>query len=189
MTEPTLITDHVARAHETQKSQFDDSPNIRALLQVFVDEIQLLENVTFDVLLLSVLDLAEGAQLDQWGKVFGELRGALDDDEYRTILKSVSAAHQSDAGVKVGTLIASTVVGAAVRYRQSGRAAYTLEWQLPAHPDPDYAAAIRRILDLIKTVGVDYAAYEGLTSGPGVYRLDSGPGLDNGQLSRRGDIL
>lgn len=189
MTEPTQIPDHVARAQATQKSQFDDSLQLRALLQVFVDEIQLLDDVTFDVLVKSVLDLAEGAQLDQWGKVFDELRGSLDDDEYRTILKSVSAAHQSDAGVEVGTLIASTVIGAPVRYIQSGRAAYVLQWVLPAHPDPDYAAAIRRILDLIKTVGVDYAAYEGLTTAPGVYRLDSGPGLDQGKFARRADIL
>ncbi len=189
MTEPTQITDHVARAQATQKSHFDDSPQLRALLQVFVDEIQLIDDVAFDVLVKSVLDIAEGAQLDQWGKVFGELRGSLDDDEYRTILKAVSAAHQSDAGVKVGTLIASTVVGVPVRYIQSGRAAYVLQWVLPAHPDPDYAAAIRRVLDLLKTAGVDYAAYEGTSAGGGVYRLDSGPGLDNGKFARRADIL
>lgn len=82
-----MPVDHVTRGLSTLPSQFFDSPILREVLQIFLEEVQELEDCTQDILEQQSLDNAVGVQLDRLGEHLGKKREGLNDTEYRKILK------------------------------------------------------------------------------------------------------
>lgn len=81
------ITDHVARALAKLPQQFKGKANFAALLTVFCDAIQELEDGIWAVYDGTSLAGAIGDQLDVIGIRLGEARNGLTDDEYRVRLR------------------------------------------------------------------------------------------------------
>jgi hypothetical protein len=82
-------TNHVAEAISRLIQQFRDpgSERLEALIASYVQQIQELENVSFELITDRTLDTATGVQLDGIGQIVGLERGGLDDTEYRLRLK------------------------------------------------------------------------------------------------------
>lgn len=93
------IPDHVARAEANLESQFQDSPNLRAVLRAIVDEVQVLEDAAYTAVVDRFLDGAGGAQLDQYGRVLGARRGGLSDTAYRQILHARILGNRSSGSI------------------------------------------------------------------------------------------
>lgn len=77
---------HLTVAYGLLPGQFDNSPNLRELVKVFVGEdhaVQELESVLFDCYSKRWLWIATGAQLEGIGDLLEEPRETDDDDEYR----------------------------------------------------------------------------------------------------------
>lgn len=82
---------HIEEAQANLVSQFQDKPILKALLASFVEQIQQLENVFFELLDLRYLTSgrrtrsqpAFGMQLDRIGSIVGEERQRRTDDAYR----------------------------------------------------------------------------------------------------------
>jgi len=84
----TKKTNHIVEAISNLIFEFqEESPKLHALVASYVDQIQDLENVAFELLEDRSLDTAEGEQLDGLGQIVGLERGGLDDDEYRLRLR------------------------------------------------------------------------------------------------------
>jgi hypothetical protein len=92
---PTVITDHLEAATARFISQFrSPKPVLHGLLASYVEQLQILEDVLWDVINHRLLDPApgesvgaEGVQLDVLGKIVGQPRLGLSDVAYRLAIK------------------------------------------------------------------------------------------------------
>jgi hypothetical protein len=84
----TKKTTHIEEAKANLIEQFKNKPNLAALSDAYVEQIQDLEDVYFQLIDDRTLDTAVGVQLDGIGQIVGEERKGLNDDDYRIRLKA-----------------------------------------------------------------------------------------------------
>ena len=82
------ITNHLSQAIGRLTGSYQEKPRIASLIGAFVDEVQELEDVVFDVSLLRDLALAEGEQLDAIGRIVNQPRSGLNDVRYRRQIRA-----------------------------------------------------------------------------------------------------
>lgn len=183
----TQITDHAAQALARQSSWTHGLARLREITEFLGDQVQLLEDVIFEVLENSILDNAgcAGERLDEYGVIFNHLRGSLTDAQYKAVLKVIIAAHQSDGTAKEIASLASTLLGVNVKYQQYIPAHYRLEYEIGTAISGDWETRVLQILEILRPAGVSYSLVEGSTAGSGAFQFDSGPGFDQGRLARR----
>lgn len=70
-------------------------PNMAGWLSDYIDEIQEVENVVWDVIVGRLPDYAEGVQLDVLGSIVGERRNGLGDAAFRVRIKARIRINQS----------------------------------------------------------------------------------------------
>lgn len=92
----TKITDHVEQAESRVITQYKDSPNIKAIIEIYAKQVQELENAIFDMIDQRTLNGSVGFQLDQLGTILGQPRQGLNDDDYRLRLKAKIAENVSE---------------------------------------------------------------------------------------------
>lgn len=95
----TQKTDHVDEAKALLVQQFKGKTNLEALLTAFVNQIQELEDVFFELLENRWLTTATGTQLDGIGKIVGLDRLWLDDDDYRAALRAQIRLNRSSGTI------------------------------------------------------------------------------------------
>lgn len=81
------IVDHTDRAIANLLFQFKEADNIKGLVKVFTDELQIVEAEAIKLLTLRILEIATGKQLDNIGEVLKTPRRNQTDEEYRATLK------------------------------------------------------------------------------------------------------
>lgn len=186
MTLPVAITDHVAQALDTLLSQFSE-PNgvrVRALVTIFNDEIQTMEDWQQDVAAqLNDIDLAIGAQLDRYGGYVGEVRNTLADDDFRRVIKARGLANQSETDIETIIAIASLVTQGAIKIVISGRAYFRLTYTLTSPLSTLLRQAIVRLVVLAKPVGVSCTIIEANDAAGDNFTYDIGPGYDVGHYA------
>ncbi len=97
------ITDHVERAQESNLSQFRGLPGTGptelsvwdALIKALVRQVQFAEDALWAVWLARVVDNATGWTLDKFGKLVGQPRGGLADEDYQRYIKARIATNRS----------------------------------------------------------------------------------------------
>ena len=187
MTIPTQITTHAADALATMLSQYDDSPRFRALLEILADQVQPLENVTYEVLTERLLDAAKGVQLDIYGIIVGGIartRAGRTDDDYRKLILIAVRVNNTNATAEEAIQIVADLVETTVYYTQHNPAHYRLEWILGTPSEQQWLDGINAQMPRITASGVSWSLVEGPT---GAFRFDSGPGFDQGKFARRVD--
>lgn len=93
-TELIYIPDHSAIAIGTLPSQFLKE-RIQALVRALAAGIQKSEDMSFDVLTSTELDVASDDALDQWGALVVQERGALTESTYRLFIEAGIRANLS----------------------------------------------------------------------------------------------
>lgn len=83
-----MILDYEQRAIALLESQFQNSPNLHAVVRMIAREIQALEYAIWSVEVERYLGGATGAQLDQWGAIVGAARNGVDDEVYRRVIRA-----------------------------------------------------------------------------------------------------
>jgi hypothetical protein len=175
------ITDHADQALALLLSQFDESDRLRELLQILCDEIQRLENVAHDVLTKSLIDNAVGKILDEYGPLVLTPRGALTDDQYRALIRTTGAAHQSDA--IPDPIIEQALIWwdrALYRTLSPGIDLIVGDHQLSG----DVLIQAKKIFEIMRTVGLEIRIVQHGNIDD-VFRYDSGPGYDLGKYAER----
>jgi hypothetical protein len=183
-----LITDHVERAQDNLIPRWREGVNARALVEAFVEEIQELENVTLEVMLDRALDVAEGAQLDQYGELLDEQRAGRNDTDYRRLLRIKIIANREAGVPDTVTFIASVLFDSetvGVRYIHNQPASY----QLQVTPDtPLTAQEIAdgiRFVEFVTPAGVGITEIVTSTDEPFAFAGGDGFGFGVGELSER----
>lgn len=87
--------DHVRRTLRRLRSQFQEKPNIAALVSAFAAEMQGIEDALFSLLTQRLLASAVGVQLDTMGRIVKRAREGLGDDDYRAVLTAWIRANRS----------------------------------------------------------------------------------------------
>lgn len=106
MIEP--VSDHVAQGIARLLEQYKRSTRFIALLTVYLERTQALEDALWEVLELRSIDTGFGIILDHIGKILNEPRGGLIDDDYRILLRAkVKVLKSSGTGnqlIEIGDL-------------------------------------------------------------------------------------
>lgn len=87
---------HVTDGLNRLCQQFKDKPNIVALLTIFLQRYQDLETAFWQLLTQRGIYVAEGVQLDAIGKIVGQPRNGLGDDDYRRYIFARILTDKSD---------------------------------------------------------------------------------------------
>lgn len=93
------IPDHIERALANLTSQFQRSPNIKAIVRASVWRVQEIEDAAWSTLMDRTLSSAQGASLEQYGRIVGVARGGLDDDAYRTMIHARILGNRASGAV------------------------------------------------------------------------------------------
>lgn len=109
--------DHVAEALALLIEQYKRKDHIRSLLDSYVEQIQILEGVAYDVWEKFLLDFAEGEQLDVLGRIVQEERGEKSDEQYRSFIKARIAINRSNGRIEEILNILRLVSTAGVVFR------------------------------------------------------------------------
>lgn len=80
------IEDYSQRMKELLLYQFQNSPNIHALLEIYGEQLNDVEDTLWELLESLDVNLAYGYALDLIGKEVGQLRNGADDDYYRKLI-------------------------------------------------------------------------------------------------------
>lgn len=91
--------------------QFLEKPNIAAVLSAFLDQVQDLENASFEVIENTTLANSEGAQLDGIGKIVGEERQGRSDADYQKALSARILVNISSGTIPELIAIVQAMVG------------------------------------------------------------------------------
>lgn len=94
-----LVNDRVERAKSFLLTQFKDKPNINALVDALVSELQELENVINDVQTVRTLEGSYGWWTDQIGNELDLSRGNYADNDFKTAIKIAMAKQTASASV------------------------------------------------------------------------------------------
>jgi hypothetical protein len=93
--ENSVRDDLTDRALARRTDDYKRDTNFGYLVKSFTDQLQEIENATWEVILERLLDNAEGVQLTVLGKIVGEPRFSADDDEYRVGVRCRIAVNKS----------------------------------------------------------------------------------------------
>lgn len=163
-----------------------DTPNnIVKLLTALIGPIQDVENALQQLLTERTIDTAVGVQLDVLGRVVGQARGGLPDDDYRRYLRARIATNRSNGVTEDLITIMSLVVNdstATYDVERSGTATVVARIAGIAVTDA-LGSIVYTFLKSATSAGVRVVVEWANSVPANVFRLDSGPGLDQGHLA------
>lgn len=183
-------TDQVATALSRLPQQFRSSaqPNIEAYMRMLASPLQDVQRAALDVLLLRTIDTATDAQLDWLGRIVGQPRnGVVDDELYRRYLRARISTNRSKGRVEDLIRISRLVIDDdALRVVVTSVGIATVIVQAADMVlGVDVAAMAFSFLSSAKIAGARLI-FEFAESAT-MFHFDSGPGLDVGHLgSQRG---
>jgi len=179
-------SDHAGEGVGELLSQFR-RPNAEGYVRGICGPVQGLEDSTLDLRADRLIAASVGAQLDAWGRVVGEQRSGLSDDDYRRFIIARTIANRSDGEpdslLRVFALIAGpATAGEPVRYDMTGfgPAAYSLVIVRNAPMTSALAARVVAEMQSINPAGVGQSLIE---ASPTAFVFNTGPGFDVGSLA------
>jgi len=131
MTDPVIISDHGDRAVANMTHDFKASTMVNVLIkEVLVKQIQRLEETVFALIVDRTIGGAIGEQLDAYGRLIGEPRGALSDQDYRLFLAARIKTNRSSGTIETIIDVVSTVTNATrIAYMAHHPAAFTVQYE------------------------------------------------------------
>ena len=105
---------------------FKDQPNMVGFITPFLEQIQELENVWYDLYLLRTLTYATGAQLDGLGAIVGEPRKGKNDVDYRAAIHGKIRINRMNSRIEDIILAMELTHDAAWELRERGNAKFLM---------------------------------------------------------------
>jgi len=106
--------------------QFKDQPNLAAFVSAFLNQLQEVEDASFQLITDRTLETSVGVQLDNLGQIIGEERNGLSDDDYRTRLRVQILVNQSSGTVEELLAIIVLLESSVIVIKQTPPAAQTI---------------------------------------------------------------
>lgn len=175
----TEIQDHEQRARDNLIAQFQQKPDLEALLNSYIEQIQDLETVYFDLVDDRTLDSAIGAQLDGIGDIVGEDRQSRSDADYRLAIRSRIIVNNSTGTTEDLNQLGRSLLGSTFGFEVSEifPAGLIVQLQDPIDPVQTDPQQLINFFRATRAAGVRLILTFGIV---GSFRYDSGPGYDVG---------
>lgn len=155
------------------------------LLKAWLGTLQPIEDTVMSIMSQRQVGQAVGAQLDLLGKLVGQGRGGLSDEDYRRYISTRIAANKSngltDELIRIATLVLNDD-SAGIVVTQEGTATIRMRVSDVAITG-DLAAILFKFENLAKAAGVRIVVQWSESIPADTFTLDAGPGLDTGHLS------
>lgn len=158
---------------------------LETLITILMKPFQRFENVAIEVLTGRAVDTAIGVQLDVLGKLVGQARNGLSDDDYRRYIRARIATNRATGKHEELIRIVSLIVSddtAILKLTREGTATARLVVEEIAITET-IADAIFAFLSAAIAAGVRIVITWGESPFNQLFRLDLGPGLDQGHLA------
>lgn len=159
--------------------------NVEKLIAALASSAQDIENCLQQLLLNRAVATATGVQLDLLGRVVGQLRLGLIDDDYRRYIRARIATNRSGGVTEdligIAKLIVNTT-GAVYNVQPNGTATVVARIDGIAVTD-SLGGIVFSFLQAAKSGGVRLVVQWSESVPSATFRLDSGPGLDVGHLA------
>lgn len=166
------VPDHRDRGLSLLITQYQELPRLRSLLGALLDEVQVVEDVAWDVILGRLVDDAEGAQLDTIGRIVGQPRIG-DDEEFRLYIKARITINGSDGtGDDVMQVAEVLLEGKPWSYEETYPASIIIETF-----EAERAATIAHLLRLARAGGVGFGYHYSEEPVGDLLLLDADSGL------------
>jgi hypothetical protein len=174
---------HVAEALDNLVQQFKGSGNLALFITSWVNEVQELEGMWFDLLENRWIATAVGAQLDGLGSIVGEDRQGRPDAEYRVaIIARVGINIGSGTPEQIITYVTTVTDGANVELAEFFPAALTV--RAVTTLTTAEATIIGNLLKEIKAAGVRIDFIYGISPESELKKFDTvGQGFDQGKFA------
>lgn len=180
----TYLPNHEERARKRLLSQHQSKPRIVALAEAMGAGAQLLEDTLFDVLLTGSLEAANGVTLDMIGRVVGEVRGPLEDEDFRRFINARILVNVCKGSIdELLAIWALVTAPSSVRYLTMYPGGYTLQAVRKTWLTEPSRRRIRRMMQDARPAGITTEYIEALEGYFGFYG-GTGKGYGVGKLAR-----
>lgn len=159
--------------------------SVEKLIVAYVGPSQDIENVLQQLLLDRAVSTAQGVQLDQLGFIVGQPRLGLVDDDYRRYIRARIITNRSGGITENLIAIMALIIddpSATYTVQRNGTATVVCQVNGIALDD-SVGAIVFKFLAQAKSAGVRLLAQWSESTPANTFRLDSGPGLDQGHLA------
>lgn len=174
MSDPVRETEHVARGLARLIEQFKNKPRIEALLTSYLDEVQLLSDAIWSVIVGRLIDQAVGYQLTVLSRLVGESVRLEDDDRQRVLVRARIAVNSSRGRgndiLNVATLLLDGIAFSLVEH-YPGAMVLTIESAIDFTPTLEH-----RMLEEAAAGGVRIDVNFTEEDPDGLFRWGAGPG-------------
>jgi hypothetical protein len=182
------ITDHVAQGLDRLISLYQAAVNIPKIITILLEEVQVFEDLAYDVYLALLLDTSFGDALNRLGKLVGASRRGLADATFKEIIRITDNANTGRGFPEQIAFVATSLTGAdSTQYVQAGTANYRLNIYISAPIDPAIIDIFNEIMLLMRPSGVGLGDIVEVESDSFIFD-DATRGFDNGLLPRRLDL-
>jgi len=180
------VDDHAEQALEKLAQQLRGKPLVEALARLLIRQLQDAETAVWLLYIQRRLDVAEGAELDLFGRIAGQPRNAYLDAQYRKqiaarVLLNASSGTREDILHVFRQLVPPLT---SLVMTELHPASFRLVMLGPGTDPADLP--LYRSFKTARVAGVGGEFVYSLSNASNTYRLDSGPGLDVGHLA--GDL-
>lgn len=146
-------SNHVAEAKARLVAPFKGKPKIEGLLGAYVESVQDLEDVMWDVLNIRTIDGADLPRLIVIGKLIGQPRHGFATELYRTVIKARGLANRSQGtGPDIGKVLTQLLGAGAFSFYWIGPA--TVMIVQAAQADSEETRAVQQVLPFARAAGV-----------------------------------
>lgn len=176
--------DHAADALARLPRQFQGQPNIEKLVRAMCEPIQVFEDLAVQVLLSGTIDDAIGDDLIVLGKIVGQGKGAVTDDEvFRRLIKARIITNRS-IGVSSDLIRITRLIidSPGTDVDVEPRSVATVRVTLTPLSDITVIPTLLSFLNLARGQAIRIVIQFSLST-PDAFRFDSGPGFDRGHLA------
>lgn len=170
------VPDHVDQALDLLLTQYQERPRFAAWLRSYLRQVQLLSDATFAVILARMIDRAVGAQLDQIGRIVGELRQDRVDGLYRIFIRARIRINRSQGTIVDIIDVLNIIAGVPFLADEAFPSAYLVELEEEPEIDP---VLIFRALQDTKAGGIGMNMISPTTTPDMQFRFSDANSVDN----------
>jgi hypothetical protein len=176
------VVDHAAAGFRRIAQYLRGKSNAASVFSALFTQAQDVEGALQELIYYRRVDNAFGQHLDNIGGVIGQPRGGLGDDDYKLYLKAkIKANLSSGTPEDLYSVLGLIVPDSVMEYTPMYPAAF--EFSITGAITEATARALLSFLRTARAAGVRGILRWGISPTGDLFRMDSGPGLDQGKFT------